>query len=167
MKSVIGFPVNAALGTAAGDTRFPLAAGPTNGATLLATAGSAGSPLVVVAADLAVRPAPPSSLRLNAATVHSNGAAAGALPLPPAPSHEDRADPSPLTTAGAAGGAVITGAAGLTGVTNGVDKAGKSIADDPVSAGVEVQGEDADNDDPAPEPLPDEPLPAAKVSPGC
>jgi hypothetical protein len=101
----------------------------------------------------------------------------------PTPSHEDRAGPSPFTTAGAA---VITGAAALAGATDGVDEAGKSVAEDPVSAGVEaggedandeagksvagdpvsagveVEGEDANDDDPVPEPLPN-----AEVSTGC
>ncbi len=139
--------------------RFPLPAGPTTNATLLAAAGPTGSPLVVTAAGLTVRPATPSSGRLNAATVHINVAAAGASRPLPAPSHEDRSNTSPLPTA------VITGVVAFAAATDGVDGTRKSVADDPVSAGVEDEGEgEVDNDDPASEPLPEESVPATEVS---
>lgn len=58
---------------------------------------SAGSPLLVVAAGLAVAAplAPPR--RVNAATVHSNGAADGASPVLPVRSHDSRFAPIPRT----------------------------------------------------------------------
>src|SRR6478752_3202350 len=103
-------PNGSGAGAAVGDTRFLLAAGPTNDATLL-SAGTTRSPLVMFAAGLAVSLAPPSSRRLN-------GAAGDASRLPTAPSQEDRLNPSSLTTVGAA---VFTGTPALAGSTDGVD----------------------------------------------
>ena len=61
--------------------------------------------------------------------------------------------------------AVITGAAALAGSTDGVDGDRKSVADDPVSAGVEVEFEpDVTAGEASPEPLPDEPSTPAEVS---
>jgi hypothetical protein len=78
----------------------------------VATAGAA----VAVAA-------PPGSRRLAARTVHANGVAAGVSPVPPEPSHDISAAPTPwiAAVATAACGAAAAGAATATTVTTGPD----------------------------------------------
>ena len=90
-------------------------------------------------------------------------------------SHDNRLGPNPLTTADAAGATVITGAS----ATDRVDEAGESfaveelslpdavdsgsLADGPGSSGVDaedIEDVELDGDDPPPELLPDEPVPA-------
>ena len=70
---------------------------PTAAATAEATVGSAGWALLTAAAALAAFDAVPGSRRDTASAVHINGAANGPSPLPPAPSHDNRFTPKPVT----------------------------------------------------------------------
>jgi hypothetical protein len=128
--------------------------------------------LLVVAADLTFDLASPDSLRLRAATVHINADAAS--PSPPASGNDDGSDSNPFTKA------VVTGAFTFTGATGRIDEApesvtgrkvsppvgvtSESLADDPVSPGVDVEDDEADDDDLSSEPPLDEPPAAAEAS---
>jgi len=73
------------------------------------TGGTAGSPLVTVAAADADPPVVPNSRRVKATAVQANGDSAGVEPSAPAPSHDRRFELTPDTDP-AAGALVITGA---------------------------------------------------------
>ena len=119
---------------AAGDTTADAeAAGPISG-----TAGSAGSPLDVVAAAAFAAPEPepdPSSRRAAANAAHANGAAAGESPEPE-PSHDNRAEPIEFTDprgvaviTGTSTGTSSTAAAGTGATTDSTTAAGAEIGD--------------------------------------
>jgi hypothetical protein len=67
----------------------------------------AGSPVLVVAARVAVRVFIPSSRRLAAATVHASGAAAGVSPVLRDPSEDSGVALTAVIAAAARGGAVL------------------------------------------------------------
>jgi hypothetical protein len=116
---------------AAGDTTAD-AAGPISD-----TAGSAGSPLDVVAAAALATPEPdPSSRRAAANAAHANGAAAGKSPPEPDPSHDNNAEPIEFTDprgaaviTGTSAGAASTAAAGTGATTDSTTAAGAEIGD--------------------------------------
>ena len=66
-----------------------------------------GSPLLMVAAGVAVRAFTPSSRRLTAATVHASGAAAGVSPVLRDPSDDSGVVLTALIAAAGRGGAVL------------------------------------------------------------
>ena len=157
MKSEIGSPT----ADAAGVTTVELPAAPVS--------GSAGSPLVVAAADLIEPTGLPNSRRLKANAVHISGAAAGTSPLVPDPNHDSspprRPDTEELLDAGCA--AVITGAcaaaAAATASTtsaagDGEESASAETVDSMVvseSASVALGGNDGVDTEPSAPRLPD------------
>jgi hypothetical protein len=107
MKFATGFSLVA---EAAGENTAPV------GAVL--AVGVIGWPVPTLAAGFAADEPPPTSRRVNAATVHISDAAPGTSPTPPAVSHDSKPAPTPSTepvAAAARGDAVITGVAAAAG----------------------------------------------------
>ncbi len=117
---------------AAGDaTAAAEAAGP-----ICDTAGSAGSPLEVVAAASAVPEPEPNSRRVTANAAHANGAAAGESPPEPEPNHDNSAEPIDFTDP--RGVAVITGTSAGASSTAAAGAGAGATTDSTTGAGAEI-----------------------------